>query len=211
MPYADNSPERRNLVVCSLGFILYYLGGGKLKDNTLQLPVVNIEFTNHEFLAGFAWVMLLWFFIRYWQKYKNELTTVINKEVAIEKVNFILIWYLEKILNKPYAYKDGFIIRHLSFSKNGWIAEVEFIEGGHKSDNGQWEAYTTRIVPNQILSGYRGLAVKLVIMAVITIKNRGIGSYFMPYLVFGFAVAIGGINLSLSLLKSTPYLYSYYF
>ena len=36
MPIADNNAERRTLFLTSVGFILYYLGGGHIKDEVIQ-------------------------------------------------------------------------------------------------------------------------------------------------------------------------------
>ncbi len=67
MAIQDIDPERRNLMVTSLGFIIFYLGEGKMESDKLTLPLVNIEFKNTVFLASMAWIMLFWFVFRYWQ------------------------------------------------------------------------------------------------------------------------------------------------
>lgn len=70
MAIHDSDPERRNLVVTSLAFIVYYLAGGYITDNNVRMQIVNITFDNKAVLAVFVWVMLLWFAWRYWQTHK---------------------------------------------------------------------------------------------------------------------------------------------
>ena len=65
MPFEEPSPERRNLVVTSIGFILFYFAEGKMKEDVLSFNIVNIEFRDHHTLVIFAWLALLWFAYRY--------------------------------------------------------------------------------------------------------------------------------------------------
>lgn len=69
MPFEDPNHTRRSLVVTSTAFIAFSLGGGHIKDNSLSLPLVNIEFAHVWVLAGLAWIGLFWFAFRYWQEH----------------------------------------------------------------------------------------------------------------------------------------------
>lgn len=72
MPLNDSSPERRNLIVASLAFIIYYLGSGTIQNTDLRIQVVNIHFEDLTFLASFAWIVLFWFLLRFAQSSKPE-------------------------------------------------------------------------------------------------------------------------------------------
>ncbi|WP_417521897.1 hypothetical protein [Marinobacter sp.] len=98
MPISDSSPERRNLVVVSVAFILFYLAEGSVSGNSLRLFFVNIEFNEPVVLAYGAWVFLFWFGLRFWQKngfngWKSVFLEVSSlsiplsiKDVAAEKI-----------------------------------------------------------------------------------------------------------------------------
>lgn len=61
MPMQDSDPERRNLVLTSLSFIVFYLAGGHITENILKLQIVNISFKNTYVLIVTAWIMIVWF------------------------------------------------------------------------------------------------------------------------------------------------------
>jgi hypothetical protein len=98
----DSNAERRNLVLTSLSFIIYNLAGGKLPDGSteLKLNVISLEFTKPEYLLFFAYLMLLWFLLRYWQTNKNKYIEAyydyINKYNSKYKGS---VYYLTKQLN----------------------------------------------------------------------------------------------------------------
>ncbi|MEW8073610.1 MAG: hypothetical protein AB2826_24625 [Candidatus Thiodiazotropha sp.] len=68
MAISDNNPERRNLVLASIAFVIYYAAGGSVSDENIRILVINITFSKPEALAFFAWGMLCWFALRFWQK-----------------------------------------------------------------------------------------------------------------------------------------------
>lgn len=63
--------SRRNLVVCSLSFIIYNLSDASLmgcgEATSLNMLSANIVIRSPEVLIYFAWGMLFWFLIRFWQ------------------------------------------------------------------------------------------------------------------------------------------------
>ncbi|WP_303902903.1 hypothetical protein [Thiohalomonas denitrificans] len=83
MPISDSSPERRNLVLISVAFILFYAAGGSFDGGEIKLLVVNLQFSKPEILTISAWVLLFWFALRFYQKthldYRNELWSEIIK------------------------------------------------------------------------------------------------------------------------------------
>ena len=65
MPIQDSEAERRNLIVTSLCFIAYNLGGGNFTSNEVRLQVINVSFTDPIFLGFLAWMGLFWFAYRF--------------------------------------------------------------------------------------------------------------------------------------------------
>jgi len=66
MTIHDTLPERRNLVVLSVGIILFFIGEGKLSNGELKLQFLSVEFNNLLGLQITVWFFLLWFIYRYW-------------------------------------------------------------------------------------------------------------------------------------------------
>lgn len=89
MPIQDSNAARRNLVVTSAVFIIYYWAGGKIKGDDIKLPMINMVFENGYVLAVLAWVALFWFCFRYWQEtraeFKKQFTTDVHYAARASK------------------------------------------------------------------------------------------------------------------------------
>ena len=77
----DQNPERRNLLVASMGFLLYFLAGGALADDVVRIQLINLKFENPTIFATFAWVILLWFLFRYWLLHSGKFARDFKKEL----------------------------------------------------------------------------------------------------------------------------------
>ena len=69
MDYPDSSPERRNLILISLAFILFFAADGSLNGESVRFSLVNITFNRPEIIQQAAWVYLVWSLIRFCQKH----------------------------------------------------------------------------------------------------------------------------------------------
>ena len=96
MPVSDTNPERRNLILMSLAFIIFYAGGGKLAEDTMRLMFVNITFSKPYVLAYFAWAMLMWFCLRFWQKSGFKFWSSLTTEIVAGKMPQSIADYAEK-------------------------------------------------------------------------------------------------------------------
>ena len=91
------SASRRNLVVLSMGFILFSLGGATLGDGTGKTTIAflagSITFNKPNILVYFAWVMFGWFLLRFWQfsKHKSDWAQFTN---AMYYSSLIKRWYV---------------------------------------------------------------------------------------------------------------------
>jgi len=86
MAISDSNPERRNLVLASIAFVIYYAAGGSFSDENIRVLVVNITFSKPEVLGFFAWGMLAWFALRYWQKNGFSFWRALENEILKLKV-----------------------------------------------------------------------------------------------------------------------------
>lgn len=97
------SASRRNLVLISMGFILFSLGSASLgiEDGKAKLDILagTITFDNPEVLVIFSWVMFGWFWLRFWQ-FSDHATDWKNYTLAMYKSNLMLNWYEENTLQR---------------------------------------------------------------------------------------------------------------
>ena len=131
MPYADSSPERRNLTIISLAAIIYYVGGGFF-DCDIQLPMLSLHFSNLLYLVIMYWLAFAWFLYAYyrsrplhqdsfdrdfelasrevlWQSHFIEEFKASSSGRQVPK-----IFYLEKVTNSE---KTAFYVRSDSHAK----------------------------------------------------------------------------------------------
>lgn len=102
MSIEDSNPERRNLVVLSSAIIIYYLAGGSVKEKTLSLEIINIEFSNTAMLSVIVWFMLGWFSFRYFIENRYVITNELK--VACNGKSYLLglfgVYFVSKF-SKP--------------------------------------------------------------------------------------------------------------
>lgn len=194
MAIQDFNPERRNLVVMSLAFIVYFYAGGNFPDNKVHLQVINIEFNKPVVLGVMAWALLFWFFYRYWQNHSNSFTEGFNKEIA----NFCPTHYLAKFasqkIGKPIAEdkekgyhidrlerKDGRL--GLRYSYSGSVTRASKTSPAH-GFSGRDEAYQG--VVN--FDGFLGRIVAARVYMECCFRFPSFASYVVPYVLFIFAL-----------------------
>ncbi len=97
MAIEDSNPERRNLTVLSSAIIIYYLGEGKIQENTLTLEIVNVVFSNTEMLTIIVWVMLGWFTFRY--LIENRYRIPNELKIACEGKDYLLSFFSAYLIN----------------------------------------------------------------------------------------------------------------
>jgi hypothetical protein len=81
MAISDALPERRNLVVTATAFIVFYGAGGTVPEPVVRLSVVNVALHHPEALAIFAWALLFWFQLRFWQSTKSKFMQAFRGEI----------------------------------------------------------------------------------------------------------------------------------
>lgn len=188
MPINDSSPERRNLVLTSLAFILFYAAGGSFHDEEIKLLVVNLQFSKPEILAIFVWVLLFWFALRFYQKThwvcQNELWNEIKRGGVPKSLS-------EKICRLAKDQLQG-ANRIDHYEKRLTTQEI------HR--NGKWgisvvcnfQDVRSAIVHQEIvdLGGIQGFAYRLREVVSHAITGNAIAEHLIPYMLF-VAAALG--------------------
>lgn len=122
--YSDQNATRRNLTVTSLAFIVYYQGEGYVPDDVVKMPLINVIIDNPGFLTVFAWTMIFWFAVRYWQaNYINGIEDIRTDFLAalkeIDKKKFL-------DYAKQYGEKETAAIRSINVSEKNWSVKVRY-------------------------------------------------------------------------------------
>ncbi|MEZ5691222.1 MAG: hypothetical protein R3D71_06125 [Rickettsiales bacterium] len=86
----DSIPERRNLMITSMVFIIYFWGGGRFENNEIRLPFISVHFENIYVLAILSWITLVFFALRFLQSEGiREKNAVHFAGTTKEKYNYI--------------------------------------------------------------------------------------------------------------------------
>ncbi len=194
MPISDNNPERRNLVITSFAFVIYYLGGGRLVDGVLSIQAISITFEKTYVIGIIAWILLIWFFLRYKQIHGSCFQHELFEEIKSEKENKFLVLYLKHLTKMPFRNPEGFVVHEIVPRKGSWTAQISMIKGGNRDARGRWVGFT-QIESNKydITWAFLGV-IRLSILVSLAIKKPGIGSWFVPVVLFYTACGLGVID-----------------
>jgi hypothetical protein len=196
MPISDNVPERRNLVVTSIAFITFFLGDGQITNGELTLQAISITFKNTKVLIYLAWIMLLWFYIRYKQIHGGMLKTTIRHEAKSETKNPLLIAYLKRKTGMPYHDEEGFGVSKIEVENGKWNVYLKHFIGEERGENGQWKHYHFKDTNETINFSWAWAGIiRFSIYVKMAIKKPGIGSWLLPQFLFYVAVIMGISNI----------------
>jgi len=197
MPFQDSDPERRNLMITSLGFILFFWGGGELKGDSLKLPMFNIEFFRPEIIAFFAWLALLWFLYRYWLKHSFVFWEQFSAELCEKR-------YLEKAASSvgqieagPFVAdtEHGFHIDRIYWQWNGMHADCTYAKKVSRDQKTNRINSITGHDPSRNtkykFEGLAGWKTALAITGDCMFSKPSFSSYFIPYALCTTAVISG--------------------
>jgi len=186
MAISDTNPERRNLILASLAFILFYAAGGSLIDDKVRVMVVNISFSKPQILVLFAWIILLWFCLRFWQKSGFKFWSSILSEIMSDKIPVSIANYAkEKAKNQligahavDHSSKEA-EVAGLIYKPYSFYVLCNFKSGSN-------------VITHQEqvkLEGIKGLV--FIIRKIIShsIKNNAFSEELVPYLLFISAVS----------------------
>ncbi len=173
MPYSDSNPERRNLTVLSLGIIIFYIGGGCITSNTINLPLLNIHFTNKLALTVMIWSMLCWFLFRYIVTNRKIYGKSLDEYKAFTNLDYAMVRnYLLPTIPPNFKYTRVAIFNDIN---NYWKA--------HSGHNNEVK-----------LSGIKGYILIKIYLIKVFFKHQATSDYYTPYVLFIVAVSLGIFN-----------------
>ena len=186
-------------------YIVYYIGGGTF-GGEIHLQVINLKFENHIALAVLAWVLPVWFWIKFNQRKPLNIYAIIENNsssvVALKNDK-----WLSKYLKLRTGYKakgtsgqgkkirvDNVFTRidKLDANKRKWFLQVSYWdwdgERGHHVGS-----QTSPSEDLEITRAWGGL-VPVFLTASLTIKAKEIAENIVPNILFWAAVALGVVN-----------------
>jgi len=124
MPFHDFNPQKRNLIVVSLCFIIFFYGGGAFVGSesegvVVKLSVINATFHDTEFLKYGAWVLLLWLGYQYYLSRELSVSqvffeTLLDEYNSKNKIDYV-VQTISSGIGLPFQPKatgqEGFIFR----------------------------------------------------------------------------------------------------
>jgi hypothetical protein len=194
MAIQDSDPERRNLMVISMAFIVYFYAGGSFLENEVRLQVINVSFSNPKVLAAIGWGLLIWFLYRYWQKHSSSFTDGFNSEIYRYCNTGYFSKYVSKKLGKPII-KDEYEGYHIDMmiredgkfglkycyassvgrdEKTGRVTSTS-----NRKDDSQGEIY---------LDDFIGTCLRYRAYIECCFRHPSFASYVVPYIVFFIAL-----------------------
>ena len=198
MPIEDSLPERRNLIVTSLCFIIYVIAGGTIKDNEVTLQVVNVVFTRTWVLACFAWILLFWFALRYHLSVKVKYKSAFVTDLKSVTSHWVTKTFLEFKLKRKYNQPDGYIIDNIQPVRSNPISfGTKLVERGTVDPNGRLRGHIekeTKVIPT---NSFAGILYLFVISIILLFQRPSIRDFVVPYIIFWLAVIIGVIHFAL--------------
>lgn len=156
--------SRRNLVLISIGFILFSLGSASLgiegEKAKLVILAGTITFDNPKVLVIFSWVMFGWFWLRFWQ-FSDHVSDWKNYTLTMYKSKLMLSWYRKNKLK----------VMHSNDRNYGRAYQPVFSDWEWPSSN-----------HNQTFIIKKGsVARKIIIFLYVAFKTELFGQYYFPY------------------------------
>jgi hypothetical protein len=185
--------QRRNLLIISIGIIIFEFGGGAL--SSVPLGYGNVILTKPEVALYFVWASLPYALWRYWL-YREPAVAAFDTEL-INRINSLksfksLVKEVRESLDSPELNLDndlpvivrGVFKRHLNFS----VA----IHASEKAGPNirKFVKKTFQPAPIISVSFLRIEAIELWARILTIINNRGFSDYYLPYLLGYFAVGL---------------------
>ncbi len=135
--HSDTNAARRNLVVISLAFIVYFFAGGSFTDTTVRLQVINAEFSKPIVLVFIAWTIFFWFLYRYWLTHKGSFSREFNKEFSPWHLKSYLYEYLASKTLGSGDDSDAYFPKAIKWQHGCVVLETEYYVDIERDKNGK--------------------------------------------------------------------------
>jgi len=190
MPAADKNPERRNLMMTSLAFIVFYLGDARPIENEIRLMFINLHFSDAQALIYMAYTMWGWFFWRYWIQNKGSVFGNLRNDVsaAANEKPRTLAGYVSRDTELVFqsSTPGGFVVKALNWKNTRFGLPKRWAVVARVYTNYE-KAWQDREIP---LVGFSGKVVlfKLYMAAIFT--RDSFGALLIPYLLTYASLAV---------------------
>lgn len=169
-------------MVSSLAFIVFYAGEATLTDNTIRLPLINLQLGNTNALIVFAWGLLLWFFLRYWNNNRFAFWDEFRQEMHGKQYpKHWSVFFKQKVIES--APKD----RQEQYQKRYKSIKYEFLTYTNwptfsvyllDQNNVQYHCAKIRITKKMFVAGYVPKLLRQLII------GNAFAHYLLPYIAF---------------------------
>lgn len=167
-----------------MSIIVYYMAGGRVIDETVSLPMVNVEFENKTVLAGFVWGILFWFLLRYWM---------------VARIVWIQGWWEELKVGVPYHLRKRVIpkayIREKNFKPEDFDSRPEIYINHHPSLGLHYcfehKTHGIKQTSKLVVRSKEDKLFILLCSAYLFFVRPTLSGYIIPYLMFLVAVSMG--------------------
>ena len=192
MAIQDSDPERRNLVVTSLAFIVFFAADGQVAQDIIKLQIVPVTFKNTSVLGYFVWSILIWFSLRYWQTHRTSYKDAYQNHITeFDQTNNGGAKYIEKALKIPeFPSNNGFRSNKLCWQGHGPTLHIKYqvVEEFEQQNNGSYSIKKQTPEVAYPLCGPYGYMFKIKYFFSFAIKTPGFTSYAVPYILFALAL-----------------------
>lgn len=190
MAIEDSNPERRNLVVLSMAIIAFYVGEATV-GNELSLPLVKLTFNDAQALGYLAWVMLAWFWFKYWITAKNEIRDKINHELNNKRYGLFLF---SRKLRQVFLLNPNHTVKFIKFrrfeSVDGEPSTLHLYDTPDPEDFDPDMERREAIAPN-VREDLFLRFILFVALVRLFFSHPTLSSYYAPYILVIFAVVLG--------------------
>lgn len=191
MSMEDSNVERRNLMVTSIAFIAYFYSNGKIASNEVQIQVINVVFSDPTVLVAMAWILLFWFFYRYWLAHQGDFRKGFNKELYSLIDTKILQDFLSKKLEppQPSVAEGGWCATQFLIENNSLVVQCRYYQFVSINEEGRISKDHPQGTFKKIsLSDYKGRIVKVRLYLFCMINRPSFSDLLVPYILFLLAL-----------------------
>lgn len=202
MAFQDSNPERRNLSITSLAFIIFFFAGGRFEESKVTLSVINANFERPLILAVIAWLALFWFIYRYWLVHSGDFSSNFAKEFSAWSSKFCFRKFAERKMGATFAIDktEGYLVANIKWKKGrvvlGWVYasnitrdEQQNVFSYSKDPGGENGELS--------VTGFRGWLIAIRETFRCCLVNRSFSEYLVPYLLAALAIMSGILDLFL--------------
>lgn len=191
MAIEDSTPERRNLTVLAASIILFYIGDGVIKDNTLTLEIINVEFGNAGALKTTLWTMLCWFWFRYWVVHHHMIKDLINQE--LHKKRYGLSFFTRMVKGKlSISAKESAGKVYFYHCESDGLSSLQLVDPIDPDDPQEYgESHRKRAIRPDVRDGFRLYLILFVACVRLFFTYPALTAYYVPYLLAFAAITLG--------------------